>query len=176
MRHPAGLSLPEMLLTLALCALLAGIGIPAFRSLLLDARLTGAVNAWVHTVQLARQAAHLRPGDIAICRSIDAAQCAPPGDWTSGWIVFANVDADDPPALDPGEPILLVTAPQRLVAMSSNRGSWVLRPFGLRATNGTLVFCDERGADHARAVIVSYTGRPRVSRRTASGLPITCPP
>ena len=40
--------------------------------------------------------------------------------------------------------------------------------------NGTLVFCDPRGSAHARAIIISHTGRPRVARLDADGKPLRC--
>jgi hypothetical protein len=41
--------------------------------------------------------------------------------------------------------------------------------------NGTIVFCDARGSAHARAIIISHTGRPRVAQRDADGKPLRCP-
>jgi type IV fimbrial biogenesis protein FimT len=55
----------------------------------------------------------------------------------------------------------------------SNRPYYEFRP-GRRSTNGSIVFCDGRGAVAARAVIVSYTGRPRVARVDAEGRPLKC--
>jgi hypothetical protein len=37
-----------------------------------------------------------------------------------------------------------------------------------------VVFCDRRGAAAAKAVIVSYTGRPRVDRLAPDGKPLQC--
>jgi hypothetical protein len=41
--------------------------------------------------------------------------------------------------------------------------------------NGTVTFCDTRGPAAARAVIISYTGRPRVSDRGPGRRPLVCP-
>ena len=57
--------------------------------------------------------------------------------------------------------------------ITANRASFQFRPFFWRSTNGTVTFCDERGVAAARAVIVSYTGRPRVSDR-GPGRALTC--
>lgn len=170
-----GATLLELLVAVAVAAVLLGTGVPALRGLVLDARLASATNALVHAVHLARQAAWHRARDVVVCRSTDGARCAAPGDWSSGWIVFENRDGDDPPAVDATEPLLHVTGPLGPARIGSNRRAYVLRPWALRATNGTVVFCDERGVAAARAVIVSYTGRPRVSRRQAGGQPLTCP-
>ncbi len=170
-----GFSLLELLTVTAVVAVAMVVGTPLFRTLLLDARMTAAVNALVHTTHLARVAAQTDLSDVVICRSETAVQCAAPGNWSSGWIAFVNRDRDDPPAVDTGEQVLQATGPHALSFIDSNRRAYVLRPYSLRATNGTVVFCDERGADAARAVIVSYTGRPRVARRSATGRPLTCP-
>ena len=45
----------------------------------------------------------------------------------------------------------------------------------LRATNGTFVVCDEAGRVPPRALVVSYTGRPRVAMETPRGEPYSCP-
>lgn len=175
MRRTDGWTLPETLAALAVVALLAA-ATPALRGLLLDARMTSAVNSLVHAIHLARQQAHVSLRDVVVCRGAAGVQCAPAGNWSSGWLVFVNFDRDDPPVIDPGEPVLHATDPQSLRSVQSNRRAFVMRPFSLRATNGTVVFCDERGTAHARAVIVSYTGRPRAATRSAGGRPLTCPP
>lgn len=170
-----GFSLVECLLVVALLAVLAGLAAPSLRGLLLDARMTMAVNAAVHAVHAARVLARTGLGDAVLCRSIDAARCAAAGDWSVGWIVFVNGDGDEPPQVDAGERVALVQPAGTGLTVASNRAAYVLRPWGLRATNGTLVFCDARGAAAARAVIIGPTGRPRVSRRRAGGAALACP-
>ena len=102
-------------------------------------------------------------------------QMSPTALGDDGWLVFANLDRDDPPQVDEGEPIVLAHAPASRIHIRANRDAFTFRPFDLRATNGTVVFCDERGSEHARAVIVSPTGRPRTSPRDASGDALVCP-
>jgi type IV fimbrial biogenesis protein FimT len=55
-----------------------------------------------------------------------------------------------------------------------NRPLFEFRPLLRRSTNGTVVFCDRRGTPAARAVIVSYTGRPRVDQVDPDGKPLVC--
>ena len=175
MSRSRGITLVEMLVALGLVALLGGAAVPLIRTLLLEARMTEAVNALVHGIHAARQLAQTEMRDAVVCRSTGAMQCSPPGDWSDGWIVFVNRDGDDPSMVDAGEPIVVAQQRRVGVSMTSNRRAYVLHPSYLRATNGTVVFCDKRGARSARAVVVSYTGRPRVAWRSASGRPLTCP-
>ena len=174
MRSSPGFTLLELLATVAVAAIVLASGVPFVRSLVLDARRTSAVNGLVHGIHLARTEAHRDLRDVVVCRSATGSTCAAAGNWASGWIVFVNEDRDDPPQIDGGERVLHVIQRQSVGSITSNRRAYVLRPYALRATNGTVVFCDERGRPAARAVIVSYTGRPRVSTRNASGQPLTC--
>jgi len=72
--------------------------------------------------------------------------------------------------------ILSVYQTAAAVTIRANRERFRFRPNYRRGTNGTIRFCDRRGSAAARAVIVSYTGRPRVAATTASGEPLPCPP
>jgi type IV fimbrial biogenesis protein FimT len=174
MRTAHGWTLVEVLMATAVVAVLLA-SAPGFRGVLLDTRMTAAVNALVHAVQLARVQAQMNFRDVVVCRTANSRQCAAAGNWASGWLAFVNLDQDDPPVVDPGETILHATGEFALRSITSNRRAYVLRPATWRATNGTVVFCDERGARHARAVIVSYTGRPRVTDRAADGRLLSCP-
>ena len=42
-------------------------------------------------------------------------------------------------------------------------------------TNGTLIFCDRAGRARPRALVISYTGRPRVAYEDTRGRPYRCP-
>jgi type IV fimbrial biogenesis protein FimT len=151
---------------LAIVAILAAMGSPVLANLILDARMTAAVNRMVHGVHVAHQAAHrdLRPA--ALCKSRDGRLCNPSARWNDGWIVFANDDSDDPPQIDTGERILDLQGRLASGSITANRNAFTFRPFGTRAINGTLTFCDRRGAEKARSVIISATGRPRVAPAT----------
>jgi hypothetical protein len=101
-----------------------------------------------------------------LCRSNAGASCAGAGDdYSGGWIVITDDTAVTP---------LLSHAPVMRGSIRANRASFTFRPGFQRSTNGTVIFCDQRGAASARAVVISYTGRPRVTRTTSGGRPLTC--
>ena len=77
---------------------------------------------------------------------------------------------------DYGEPVLSVHAGWRGGHITSNRKAFSFRPIIQGVVNGTVLFCDPRGNAHARAIIISHTGRPRVSQRDSSNKPLRCPP
>ena len=88
-------------------------------------------------------------------------------------MVFVNLDDEYPPRRSPAEPLLYMHTPELEGTIVGNRPYYEFRP-GRRSTNGTTVFCDARGTPAARAVVVSYTGRPRVATRDADGRPLRC--
>jgi type IV fimbrial biogenesis protein FimT len=158
----SGLTVIELLLALAIIAILAASGAPALANLALEARMTAQINRLVHGVHLANRAAHQGLVSTALCKSQDGLQCSRAARWTDGWIVFVNDDGDQPPAIDAGERVLDIGRAFQSGAIVANRDAFIFAPFETRSTNGTLTFCDRRGAARARSVIVSYTGRPRV--------------
>lgn len=166
-----GFTLWELLCTLAVAAVLLGSGVPALSSLLLDGRQKADVNAWVLAVQLARSEAFKRGHPVIVCRTVDTWRCADAA--TAGWMVFVNLDGASPPHRSPAEPLLYAHTPELTGTIVGNQPFYEFRP-GRRSTNGTTVFCDRRGAAAARAVIVSYTGRPRVDTRDGDGRPLVC--
>ena len=174
MGRQRGLTLWELLCTLSIAAVVLAGGFPAFRAFLLDARLTADVNAWVLAVQLARSEAAKRGRPVIVCKTDDTRRC---GDASlpvdAGWMVYVNLDDEYPPTRSASEPLLYMHDLELTGTVISNRPYYEFR-VGRRSTNGTIVFCDQRGAAAAKAVIVSYTGRPRVDRVDADRHPLRC--
>jgi type IV fimbrial biogenesis protein FimT len=174
MRTALGFTLWELLVTIAIAAVVLGTAVPAFSGFVLDARLTADVNSWVLAVQLARSEAAKRGRPVIVCKTADRQGCAgnaAPAD--AGWMVYVNLDDTYPPRRSAAEPLLYAHTPELTGTIVSNRPYFEFRP-GRFSTNGTVVFCDRRGAAAARAVIVSLTARPRVATRDAAGRPLRC--
>lgn len=174
--RPAGLSLLELMLTLTIGGILLGLAAPSFNRMLLDSRRAVAVNAFIHSVFLARSTAATDGGTVSICRSMDGNSCSHGTDlWEQGWIVFVNSDRDDPPVRDENERIVSVQAAWSGGTITSNRRSYSFRSYRHAGVNGTLVFCDGRGPTQARAIIINIAGRPRIATRDSDNRPLRCP-
>jgi type IV fimbrial biogenesis protein FimT len=174
MQRSLGFTLWELLCALGIAGVTLGAAIPTFHHFVLDARLTSDVNAWVLAVQLARSEGFKRGRPVIVCRTDDSVHCrgeAPPV--ATGWMVFVNLDDTYPVQRSADEPLLYMHTPELNGTIVGNRPYYEFRP-SRRSTNGSTVFCDRRGASAARAVIVSYTGRPRVANRDADGRPLRC--
>ena len=176
--RPSGTSLLELLITLAAGSILLLFAAPSFRHTIANGERTAAINEFVTALHVARREANTRAEEVVVCKSADGENCAFGSDatWTDGLLVFANLNRDAPPRLNETEPVLLRTTPMRGVSIHGNRDAFVLRPHNRRSTNGTLTVCDRRGTAHARAIIVSYTGRPRTASTAPNGEPLQCQP
>lgn len=168
-------SLFELVMTLALVALVLTLGIPSFGNIVANHRLKVETDALFHAVHLARKSSIVRRRVVSICPSLDGLRCEPGFDWSAGWMMFVNSDRDEPAARDEDEAVLRFHPVDQNARIMSNRKSFSLRSTEQRATNGTIVLCDRTGRGTARALVISYTGRPRVSRTDARGLAYACP-
>jgi type IV fimbrial biogenesis protein FimT len=170
----AAFTLWELVCTVAIVGVGLGLTVPAFTEFLLDARRTADINAFVLAVQLARSEAAKRGRSVIVCATADRSRCegAEPH-FELGWMVYVNLDEQYPPQRAPEEPLLYTHTPELTGTIRSNRAYYEFR-VGRRSINGTVVFCDRRGVAGARAVIVSYTGRPRAGERDADGRPLSC--
>ena len=173
-RHLKGITLYELLMTLTLIAVLLGIGLPSFSGLAARNRLHTEINALFHAIHVARKESIMRRRVVSICPSSNGSSCEPGRDWSSGWIMFANHDGDEPPQIDAGEPLLQVHRIGDNVTLTANRRGFTLRATQKRATNGTIVACDPAARATPRALVISYTGRPRVTLKNRQGEPYVC--
>lgn len=175
MNVATGFVLTEALVVVLIVAICTAFAIPAFRDARLDAQRSREVTAWVQSIHLARAEAIKRNAVVSICPSADGHACSTgAGDWTRGRLVFANLAVEQPPVRSADEPIVHVHGAWPGGRITSNRDWLSFRAYGQSGVTATIVFCDARGAADARAVIVSQSGRPRVSTTRSSGEPLAC--
>jgi type IV fimbrial biogenesis protein FimT len=166
MERRAGVTLVELLTAMAIIAVLAGLAVPALDRILLNAHRAAAMDGLVRAAWFARTEALRRGRPVILCASGGTDRCTPElSAWSAGWVVT--------PADEPGHALrwgAAVADPRaRLLA---NRSAFSFEPHDRRSTNGTLAWCDTRGRDAARAVVISATGRPRLEHGAGS---LECP-
>jgi type IV fimbrial biogenesis protein FimT len=168
-----GFTLYELLITLILVALIGGLATPSLSAMLARQQQRVEIDALFHAIHLARKESILKHKVVSLCPSLDGDACLPGRDWSMGWLMFENLDRDSPPQVDPGESVL---ASHRVddVRVVANRSGFTLRATFQRATNGTFIFCDPQGRISPLALVVSYTGRPRVASHTTDGELYSC--
>jgi len=169
-----GFTLYELLITLILVALLSSIAIPSFSASTARQRQRVEIDALFHAIHQARKESILRRKVVSLCPSLDGRSCSPGRDWSSGWLMFENKDRDSPPRIDDDESVLVGHRVSEQIRISANRKGFTLRATFLRATNGTFVVCDRNERISPKALVVSYTGRPRVAVHTTDGELYSC--
>jgi len=174
LKKPQGFTLYELLITAFLVSILAGLAIPSFTDLLARQRQRTEIDALFHAVHLARKESIMRRKVVSLCPSIDGRLCTPSRDWSSGWLMFENKDRDSPPRVDADEPVLLTHTTPSEVRIVANRQGFTFRATFLRATNGTIVVCEPKSRIIPKALVISYTGRPRVARHSPDGELYSC--
>ena len=86
MTNRAGFTMIELLIVMAIAAILATVAVPSFWTLIQNQRATTQANNLVTAVNLARSEAARRGDQVEICASTDQADCNS-SDWTNGWVV-----------------------------------------------------------------------------------------
>jgi type IV fimbrial biogenesis protein FimT len=160
----------ELMFTITVLGILVGLAVPSFKETVRNNRLIAQNNELVSGLNLARSEALKRSGSVSICASTDAATCSGDADWTTGWIVFSDLNNNG--AFD-GDPEELLrsqgAAPPEFTIKAG--GSFVrfagtgMAPTGIE--NFELVRTSCTGL-HARRISVSVVGR--ISTRT-----VACP-
>jgi len=85
-----GFSLIELLVTIAVAAILAGVAAPQMTTMMNANRVQSAASALQSDMMFARTEAIKRGSWVSLCPSSDGATCLTANTWNSGWIVFAD--------------------------------------------------------------------------------------
>jgi type IV fimbrial biogenesis protein FimT len=103
----AGFTLIELMMTIAIAAIVMAIAMPSYRYITNANRIAGEINGLLGDLQFARSEAIKEGRNVTVCVSADGGTCAGTTNWESGWIVFP--DLTNPGVRDVAtEPVLRV--------------------------------------------------------------------
>ena len=174
-----GFTLIELMIAVALTALLLSMAVPALNAFTSNARQTSTINDFVSSMHIARSTAVTTNFRTTVCASSNGVNCEAVS-WEEGWIVFSDRDSDQ--TVDNDETIVAVSdGAEGLDIQSAEFGQFLMyRPNGRVMTvsaagnSGQFTVCDSRGSDHAKVLIVDLSGRPRLSKYQADGSAPSC--
>lgn len=182
MKNQRGLTILELMMAIAIGAILVGVGVPSFVNTIRNSEMTSAANGLVGALYAARSEAVKRRGRVTICIAEDSGggpSCAAGGDRL---LVFRNtandVSFDNTDTLVKSVPWLSdnIEASVNGVATGfSFNSSGFTRDVAGNTVAGNILLCGPRGNDAARVVVIAPTGRPTVRNRDeVAGAP-SCP-
>jgi type IV fimbrial biogenesis protein FimT len=90
-----GFTLIELVVTIAVLAILLGIGIPSLSNFIQSNRVSGHANGMVSALHFARSEAVNRSEAVRFCPVNEANDdCREDGDWAAGWVALVQSGAD----------------------------------------------------------------------------------
>lgn len=172
-----GFTLIELVVTVAVAAILATIAVPSFEITIENNREAEQTNALLEALDLARSAAIKGGGNWTATVCAGASTSCSGTNWGSGWVVFTT---------DPSNNVAVVRTFPALsggnTLTSSGSYRYDFNSSGMlnnAATDYYFVLCDSRGAPSARSVSLLMTGISEAGQTPGYQVdgvtPLTCP-
>ena len=174
-----GFTLAELMISLAIGAILTTMAVPAFSTMVEENRMMTHIYELIGHINYTRSTAVTSARQVVICKSDDGSSCDSDAAWDDGWIIFMDTSLNL--QRDSDEPLL------RVKQSTGGGGSidfgafasedyLAFQPTGmLKKGNGTFTFCSRHNDIAPRAVIISKPGRIRISRTKPDGTQLKCP-
>jgi type IV fimbrial biogenesis protein FimT len=168
-----GFTLLELMVTIAVVAILLSVALPAMQGVLQDDRQSTRANTLWMSLNLARSEARKQDVSVSVCPSTDGLTCSGSGSWAQGWVVLSTAPGTTAPtmtvpAMATGSTLTEAT-PLATVSFFSN---------GMTSAPAAFTLCDSRGATKARSIEVTLAGRVAASTvpgKRLNGTALTCP-
>ena len=156
MRIHQGFTLIELMITLVILSILAGIAYPSFDRSIQNNRLTSQTNRLLAAFKFARSEAAANGASITVCSSSDRATCDA-GNWSNGFIIRnGGIVLQIFDGLDGGNSL----AGSSQITFDSR---------GALATQVQLSLCDKRGKNYAKGIFINGAGQARVGGVVSCG-------
>lgn len=176
-----GFTLIEMLIAMAIVAIIAALAIPAYRDMARKNNVINQANSFLNLLTLARGEAVRGNRNVILCRTTSTTGCSGGSRWDQGVLMYTDLDNDS--AYDTGEEVRIEVPLTRSVQITGSTdasfdvsSTITFRPDGAAAfatsppvdgiftvqTSSSDAFC-------ARTIVVrAITGQLRVSSTTAA--------
>lgn len=174
-RLERGFTLVELLIAMALLAILVRLAAPSFSQAIMTSRLGSYTNSFVASTQLARSEAVKRNAPVTLCRSADGLSCAGSGDWAQGWIVMCKATTVLPTVCNSSgsENLVLhkheaLASDYRFVTLDGGPYSLAFPASGVGATQAKLRVCRWNPVgNQEREIEITASGRTAVTTTTS---------
>lgn len=157
----AGFTLTEMIITVAVVAILLSVGYPTMQIFMKNQRLVTQVNDILTDLAYARSEAIRRSATVSICASSSGTACG--GGWESGRLTFVDVNGNG--NNDAGDAILRYREVLEGTNTLKNSAGATFLTFAGNGTTGAVEFnlCDDRLEVHGKQLTINSLGQARVA-------------
>lgn len=182
--HVVGITIVELVVSLAVVSILVTAGVPAFSNFIQSNKISESAFDTLGTINLARTEAVKRRTRVVLCRSADPTAAVPAcggtaNTWSTGWLVFASGDTNS--TYEAATDTLLgkgTVHSSNLTIITNSTSDNNLEYNSDGTTNesgGTARFaiCDKRGGAYGRQIDVPPHGRPKFIKGDSTA-PINC--
>lgn len=160
MKRIHGFTLIELMVTLAIAAILLTMGVPSFVTLIKDNRLTAQVNEFVASVNYARSEAIKRGLSIRVCSSSNGASCNGGTNWAQGWIVWIDLNGNGNFNNGNAESLQRIEGISTSgMTFTSGQSEYIFGPRGTSNVIGTFTLCDDRTGENGKQISIGLVGR-----------------
>jgi type IV fimbrial biogenesis protein FimT len=104
MKRQRGFTVTELMVVVAIVAILLSIGLPSFRYITNAYRMSAEINGLLGDLQYARAEAIREGRAVTACVSTNGTGCTGGVSWAGGWIVFSDPNSNQ--TVDAGEVVL----------------------------------------------------------------------
>ena len=173
-KNTRGFTLPELMITMGVIAIVLSTAVPGISSMLKDNSLANQLNSVVTHLHFARAEAAKRDVRVILCRSANPDATTPScgGNakvWESGYIIFADDGNNSHSVYNAATDTLLMRG-QPATSGVRMRTNWTwnnnleFNPDGSTNEDDTAIMavCDDRGIDNGRTIQVGANGVPRM--------------
>ena len=158
MHYNRGFTLIELMIVMAIFALILSFGIPQYNTLVMNGRISSKTNELQGLLQLARSEAVTNRVQTLVCGSTDQTNCNT-NNWEQGVIAFRNRDGNGIAAAD--ELIRVIPAATDAITIRGPNGSLRYLTDGTMTGSQTIRICDSRGVNSSRQVFINTSGQSR---------------
>lgn len=166
-RTARGFTLIELMVVVAVSAVLIMVAAPNLADMATSSRLNTASDRWIASASLARSESVKRNRPVTMCATADGSTCATGGGaqvWASGWLIGHSVDGnwrliEREGAVPTGYRLDVSAGADPVYAL-------VFQPTGVGSSTATAVICRSQpsGSLQQRTIQLSATGRAHLSK------------
>ncbi len=148
-----GLTLIELMVAIAIVAIMASIGVPSFREFMLEQQAESQRDAMMNSLATARVSAKRFSAPVYVCPSSDGSSCG--SDWNTGWLVYLDSDRDA--VLSTGDEVLSSHQYKGKIEILTSATELRFLPNGIN-TVANLNICSNENSQLNRAISVNPIG------------------